>query len=109
MRWRSLAGGESLIDQSDDSIIVLPIETDHYGRTVAELFVQVVDREEEIHINSQMTLDGLAYHYKQYSDSCPNQDEIARGEHMAKAERTGVWTDLNAVKPWDYRQQSKAY
>ena len=99
----------SLVAQGDSSIIVLPIETDRYGRTVAELFVPMVDREEEIHLNSQMTLDGFAYHYEQYSDSCPNQDAIARGEAMAKAARTGVWTDLDAVKPWEYRQQSKAY
>ena len=99
----------SLISQGDGSIIVLPIETDRYGRTVAELFVPVVGVEEEIHINSQMTLDGFAYHYEQYSDSCLNQDAIARGEAMAKATRTGVWMDLKAVKPWEYRQQSKAY
>ena len=99
----------SLISQGDGTVIVLRVETDRYGRTVAELFVPVVDREEDIHLNSQMTLDGFAYHYEQYSDSCPNQDAIARGEAMAKAARAGVWMDPNAVKPWEYRQQSKAY
>ncbi|MEL6381399.1 MAG: thermonuclease family protein [Cyanobacteria bacterium J06626_18] len=94
----------SLLDQGDGTVIVLPIEQDRYDRTVAELFVPVVGREEEIHLNSQMTYDGFAYHYEQYSDSCPNQSAIALGEERAKAERAGVWIDLNAVKPWDYRQ-----
>ena len=99
----------SRLDQGDGTIIGLPIETDRYGRTVAELFVQGVDREEEIHINSQMTYDGYAYHDDQYSDNCPNTDAIAKGEEIAKAARTGVWTNLKAVQPWEYRQQSKAY
>lgn len=100
---------QSLIDQGDGTVIVLPVEQDRDDRTVAELFVPVVGREEEIHLNSQMTYDGYAYHYEQYSDSCPNQSAIALGEERARAERAGVWMDLNAVKPWDYRQQSKTH
>lgn len=99
----------SLIDQGDGIIIVLRVEQDRYDRTVAELFVPVLGKEEEVHLNSRMVLDGFAYHYERYSDSCPNQGAIALGEERARAERAGVWMDLNAVKPWDYRQQSKAH
>ena len=95
---------QSLLDQGDGTVIVLPIEKDQYDRTVAELFVPVVDREEEIHINSQMTYDGYAYHYEQYSDSCPNQGAIILGEERAKSENLGVWAG-NYQLPWDYRQQ----
>ena len=75
----------SLIAQGDGTLIVVPVETDRYGRTVAELFVPI-GGEEEIHLNSQMVADDHAYHYAQYSAGCPNKDAIARAEEMAKRE-----------------------
>lgn len=44
----------SLIDRGieDGRLIVLPVEQDRYGRTVAEIFVPMVDTEEEIHLTS---------------------------------------------------------
>ena len=93
----------SLIDQGDGTVIVVPIEEDRYGRTVAELFIPTTTGE-EIHINSQMVLDGYAYHYERYSDSCPNQGAIALGEEQAGAENLGVWAG-DHQRPWEYRQQ----
>lgn len=95
----------SLISQGDGSVIVVPVETDRYERTVAELFIPI-GGEEEIHLNSQMVMDGFAYHYAQYSSSCPNQNNIMRAEGIAKEQSLGVWSDLNAEKPWDYRRRS---
>lgn len=61
-----------LVDKGESSqIIVVPIEKDRYGRTVADVFVSLPDTEEEIHLNSPMVLDGMAYHYEKYSDICP--------------------------------------
>jgi endonuclease YncB( thermonuclease family) len=65
----------SLIAQGDGSIGVVPIEKDRYGRTVADLFVIRAD-DSEIHLNSQMVMDGHAYHYAQYSDSCPQPEVL---------------------------------
>lgn len=99
----------SLIDQGDGSIIIVPVEQDRYGRTVAELFVQPRPGQgyrpgEEIGVNSQMVLEGYAYHYAQYSDNCPNGGAIAQAEAIAREERLGVWVNPGAMKPWDYRR-----
>lgn len=94
----------SLIAQGDGSVIVIPVETDRYGRTVAELFIPI-GGEQEIHLNSQMVMDGHAYHYAQYSSTCPNKDSIVRAETMAKAQSAGLWATPNAEKPWDYRRR----
>ncbi|WP_346294461.1 thermonuclease family protein [Sphaerothrix gracilis] len=96
----------SLINKGDGSLIVMSIETDRYGRTVAELFV-ATSTDEEIHLNSQMTLDGYAYYYERYSDSCPNQSAIALGEEQARQARVGVWANAGAVKPWEYREAER--
>jgi endonuclease YncB( thermonuclease family) len=95
----------SLIARGDGSVIVVPVETDRYGRTVAELFIPV-GGEEEIHLNSQMVLDGHAYHYARYSSTCPNKDAIVRAEESAKAQFIGLWANPQAERPWDYRKRS---
>lgn len=96
----------SLIDQGfeDGRLIVLPVEQDQYGRTVAEIFVPLEHTEEEIHLTSQMVLGGYAYHYERYSDGCPNGQFLSGAEEQARSQGSGVWAHPNAVKPWDYRR-----
>ena len=102
----------SLINQGNGSILVTPVETDRYGRTVAELFIQPRAGQgyqlgEEIAMNAQMVRDGYAYHYAQYSDSCPNGQVLASLEEEAQTARRGVWVSTNAMKPWDYRRANR--
>jgi endonuclease YncB( thermonuclease family) len=95
----------SLIDRGDGSLVVVPVEQDRYGRTVAEIFVPMSGTEEEIHVNSQMVLDGMAYHYARYSGGCPNGMLLAGAEDRAKAQSAGVWAKAGAVNPWDWRKR----
>ncbi|MEO0738528.1 MAG: thermonuclease family protein [Cyanobacteria bacterium J06649_12] len=96
----------ALVDKGEGGrIIVVPIEEDRYGRTVADLFVTIGD-EEEIHLNSQMVMDGMAYHYEKYSSSCPQPDVLVRAEEIAKEQSAGLWQNPNAEKPWDYRKRN---
>lgn len=95
----------SLVTQGDSTIIVVPVETDQYGRMVAELFVPI-GPDEEIGVNAQMVADGYAYHYARYSDTCPNESVIARVEEIAKEQSLGVWARPSLEKPWDYRKRS---
>lgn len=102
----------SLINQGNGSILVVLVETDRYGRTVAELFIQPragqgYQSGEEIAINAQMVADGYAYHYAQYSDDCPNGQVLASLEADAQTARRGVWANANATKPWDYRRANR--
>jgi endonuclease YncB( thermonuclease family) len=98
----------SLVSKGDGSLIVVQVEKDRYGRSVAELFVkpragQGYQPGEEISLNAQMVADGFAYHYAQYSRNCPNGSLLARIEADAKAAKLGVWKNPSAQKPWDYR------
>ncbi|MBE9070134.1 thermonuclease family protein [Leptolyngbya cf. ectocarpi LEGE 11479] len=93
----------SLVAQGDGSIGVVAIEKDRYGRTVADLFVIRSDGS-EIHLNSQMVMDGHAYHYEKYSGSCPQPDVLVRAEEIAKKESAGVWSNPNLEQPWEYRK-----
>jgi endonuclease YncB( thermonuclease family) len=93
-------------------VFVTAIETDRYGRTVAE--VEAVgdrknDKGETINtfVNAEMVRAGMAYHYAQYSKNCPNRELIVEAEKFAQDKKIGVWSG-NFEKPWDFRRTSKS-
>jgi len=99
----------SLIGEGDGDVIVVPVEKDRYGRTVAEVFVSPrpgtgYAEEEEIHLNSQMMMAGYAWHYKRFSGNCPNRDGYDVAEQIAKDSRVGVWATPGAIPPWEWRK-----
>lgn len=104
---------QSLIAKGNGTVILIPIEQDRYGRTVAEVFVKPrlgtpgYQSEEEIFLNGEMVRAGFARHYTRYSGNCPNKGVIEQSEQMAKQDRAGLWSDPNAVPPWEFRKQER--
>jgi endonuclease YncB( thermonuclease family) len=94
-----------LVARSSGGIILVETDTDQYGRTVAEVFIPI-GKDEEIHVNTQMVADGMAYVYPKYVGSCPNGARMQVAEGDARTQAAGVWADPKALKPWDYRQRS---
>jgi len=80
-------------------VTVVPVETDRFGRTVAELFVG--DR----FINAAMVKAGMAYEYRQFSKKCPNKLQIRNAEAIAQRNKVGVWNGGNHQFPWDFRRK----
>lgn len=93
-----------IVAQGDGTIVVVPIETDRYGRLVAELFVPI-EEDWELPVNAQMVADGMAYHYEQFSSRCLRPQLLADVEAEAKANAQGVWANPEAMKPWEYRKR----
>ena len=86
----------------------MPVEEDRYERTVAELLVQPdpefgYQPEEEIDINAEMLIAGMAYVYPQYVDGCPNGEVLKRAEAIGRKAKVGVWA-RDYEKPWEYRR-----
>lgn len=65
-----------LMAKGNGDIVLLPINTDRYGRTVAEAFISAGNGEEEINLNGQIVADGMAYVYPPYISDCPNGSRI---------------------------------
>ena len=82
------------------------MEKDKYDRTVAEVSVKVGDDEYAHNVNIEMVKSGMAYHYKQYSSSCPSREAIASAEDFAKDKKLGVWSG-DYEKPWEYRKAKR--
>jgi endonuclease YncB( thermonuclease family) len=99
---------EDILGEADytTAIVVVPIETDQYGRTIAEVYVPQGD-DAELFVNGEMMRAGLAYHYERYSDTCPNHITYDRFQEMAQEANAGVWALPNAVLPWDHRRQQR--
>ena len=80
------------------------VDTDRYGRLVAEVFTP-----EGAYINQRMVASGHAVVYDQYLSSCGDRDEVLlAAEAQAQAAGVGVWTDPNFVMPWSYRRGERS-
>ena len=96
----------SLIAKGNGRVILVETDIDQYGRTIAEAFVPTGNGDEEIHLNSQMVADGMAYVYPQYVGSCPNAEPMRIAERAAQKGAQGVWANPLSQKPWEYRRRS---
>jgi endonuclease YncB( thermonuclease family) len=76
------------------------IKLDRYGRSVGKVISQGTDcglRQIEL---------GLAWHYKAYEQEQTASDRkaYATAENEAKAAKVGLWKDVAAQPPWEFRR-----
>lgn len=97
----------SLVASSQGQVIVIEMDRDKYGRSVAEVLLESPSGEQSV--QEEMLKAGMAYHYKQFSANCHNRDVFDTAEEIAKAQQRGVWGFPNGgERPWDYRKQDKS-
>jgi endonuclease YncB( thermonuclease family) len=99
----------SLLAAGGNEMAVQSVERDRYGRLVGDVFVRVNNPQmpqAERLVNLELVRAGMAYHYTQYSDRCPNGGEdLAAAEQAAQRQRLGVWRG-DYQKPWEFRRLS---
>ncbi|WP_176112907.1 thermonuclease family protein [Sediminibacterium ginsengisoli] len=71
-------------------------KTDRYKRIVGEIILI-----NGINLNKELIRNGLAWHFKQYSDDL----EYAVLELAARKQHIGIWTQENPVAPWVWRHK----
>lgn len=69
---------------------------DRNGRLVAEILLL-----DSTNLNKDLVVNGLAWHYIQYSDD----DSYQALEDQARKERIGLWSENHPIAPWDWRHQ----
>ena len=80
----------SLVEIDNGKLLLVPVEKDRYGRTVAEVYVKD-SKSTTINLNVQMVRDGYAWHYERYSGNCPLGSEFAIAQEAAQKEGAGIW------------------
>jgi len=95
----------NLIKKNGSEVAMIPINTDRYGRTVAELILSP-GKSPEVSIQEQLLISGNARIYEQYSN-CPNIQAFRLAQDIGKNNKAGVWGDPNSIPPWEFRKQNK--
>jgi micrococcal nuclease len=67
---------------------------DRYGRTVAEVICGGVK------VNRAQVERGMAWVYRKYNED-PSMPAL---EERARENRVGLWSDINATPPWEFRR-----
>ena len=68
---------------------------DRNKRLIAEVILN-----NGMNINKELVSNGLAWHYKKYSD----KQEYADLETVARNNQIGIWSEPNPTAPWDWRR-----
>lgn len=82
------------------------VETDRYGRWVAEVWSEPGDFPEQL-LNSALIDSGLAWPYKQYWNNCPSLSALQYSEKSAEESGRAIWKQPGAIAPGDWRKQKK--
>lgn len=77
-------------------VTVRPVDTDHYGRTVALVILP-----DGRTLNHELVRSGYAWWFRKYA---PRDSTLERLEAEARDAGRGLWTQKNPVPPWDWRQ-----
>lgn len=85
------------------TLTILPVKRDPYGRLVARVFVGDKD------VALEQVRTGLAWHYRRYeSDQTPSERrEFSVAEQHAREAGIGLWADPSPLPPWRYREQQR--
>jgi endonuclease YncB( thermonuclease family) len=83
-------------------LILEPVDTDRYGRTVGVLYYRKVGRQHSV--NRLMVEQGLAWWYRQYGGRGLG---LEHAEREAQRRRRGIWADGRSVAPWDHRRRQR--
>ena len=82
-------------------VAIQTVDTDRYGRTVAELF------SEGRNINLSLVSTGHAVVYDQYLGNCENAEAYLNAEAVSQQNRLMFWNSSPVVMPWDFRRQQR--
>jgi endonuclease YncB( thermonuclease family) len=88
----SLASGRQLV--------IMPFDTDRYGRTVAHVWNGAT------HLNAEMVKRGAAWFYSEYARSAT----LYEVEQEARSAKRGLWALplKERIEPWLWREQARA-
>ncbi|MFT3811991.1 MAG: thermonuclease family protein [Acidovorax sp.] len=79
---------------------ITPVDTDRYGRTVAQVRCQGAD------VSAAQVRAGMAWAYTTYAQRYPQLAAQVQGlEREARAQRQGLWAQPRPLPPWQYRQR----
>nr|WP_317130094.1 thermonuclease family protein [Chryseobacterium echinoideorum] len=77
-------------------ITFVETDTDRYGRTIAKVYY-----DNNRYLSEELIKAGFAWWYHYFSDN----KELGKLQEVAKTKKLGLWSDLNAISPWEFRKK----
>ena len=96
---------QQLAWKGDGQIVLVFADLDSNRQQLAEVFVPTAG--EEVHLNTQMLVDGMAYLDLPEASICPNGSRLAVAQDIAKQEAVGVWSQPLAKKAKEFQSGSR--
>ncbi len=94
---------QELVKQSSDRVTLNIIDSDRYGRKVAEVRLK-----DGTFVQQVLLREGLAKAYRPYLNKCPSRNLVEQAEAEAKQQKRGIWSDAKFINPWEYRSLYKS-
>ena len=94
----------ALITQSGGLVTLKMVDTDLYGRKVAEVRLSDGTLAQEV-----LVREGLAMVYRKYIKNCPSAALVEQAESQAKQQQLNIWGDSQFTPPWEWRHNRKQY
>ncbi|MGH2414911.1 MAG: thermonuclease family protein [Microcystaceae cyanobacterium] len=91
----------SLLNRAGNQVKINPVDTDRYGRTVAEIYAN------NQLVQLQQVKVGMVWAYEQYKSDCPHWNEIERAFQEARSQRKGIFLRGNPTPPWEWRARNR--
>ena len=90
-----------LLNQAGNQVKVNAVDTDRYGRTVADLYTN------DGLIQLQQVKAGWVWANSKYKSDCADWEAIAAAEKDARVARQGIWNSSNPMPPWEWRKRNR--
>lgn len=74
-------------------------DTDRYGRTIAKVYYN-----NEKYLSEELIKAGLGWWYHYFSKNT----NLGKLEQEAREKKLGLWTDVNAISPWEFRKLKRS-
>ncbi len=80
------------------SITYVETDTDRYGRSIAKVYY-----DNGKYLSAELIKVGLGWWYFNYS----KDKSLGDLQEVAKNQKLGLWQDVHAIAPWEYRKQQR--
>ncbi len=89
-----------LLNQAGNRVKVRAVDTDRFGRTVADLYT------DSGLVQLQQTRAGWVWANTKYKSDCREWRAISAAEQEARRARRGIWAG-NPMPPWEWRRRNR--
>ncbi|MDN3694468.1 thermonuclease family protein [Chryseobacterium tructae] len=72
--------------------------TDRYGRSIAKVYY-----DKDKYLSKELIKAGMGWWYFSYS----KDDSLGKLQEKAQQNKIGLWQDIHAVAPWEYRKMKR--